>query len=607
MTSVSSHRADVSRLLLTLGFGVLAVGIIMAVRDPATSYEPSIFEGTTTMFWVGVAIAMLISVSRTFSAPARLERQLAVLLGGLTMCAIVALPLIRGYYYVGEQDPMTHLGIARDINAGILPMIDSQYPVIHTLGAIISDIGGIELTQSLQICVIVFVLSFFVYIPLVVREFTTESDVVLVSVFSGFLLLQLNFLGVHMKVHPTSQAIMYVAPMLYLFIESYRRSDLRFSVMLLVAYSAFVMLHPQQGANFLIFFAAVASAQMIHSVFWRQSPVQEGRPLVFSLMVFSAIFWVWVSKLQAFEQSLRSVIVALMLDTSDSGTATEIASRGVSLEALGGSYEEIFLRMYLVPFVYCLFAGLLMLAVTTYNLRTSPLEPLRFLIATMSKDIRILILHIITGFVAITVLFFTYLYGDITSQYFRHYGFIMVFATVMGAFAIGRTLIWIEAFLGGERTRFLTICILLLFVFLTIPVVYPSPYIYQTTGHVTENQMAGFEGSFEHWANGMSYGQTRPSLERYDRAINGERAPSPHIGPQNYVPDHFAESELRPHWDDSGYLPVTKGDRVQETEVYQGFRFGESDFRYLEEEPGIDKVRATGEFDLYLVGPEEQD
>lgn len=602
MRAVSTHRAADPRLLLTLGFGALAVGTAVATREPATSYEASIYGGTPTTFWVSVAVAMVIAVSLGFAATARRERHLAVLLGGLAMTAVVALPVIRDYHYLGEHDPMTHLGIARDINAGLLPVEDARYPAIHMLGGIISEIGGIELTQALLVLVVVFVVSFFVFIPLVVRELTAESPIVLVGVFAGFLLLQVNFLGVHMHVHPTSQAIMYVALMLYLFIELHKRVDMRFLALFLAAYGTFVMLHPQQGANFFLFYVTFAGVQLIHSAARGRPLLRQGRSVVLPGVALFGIFWLWASNLPAFERSLSDVVVSLLLET---GAASEVATRGVSLAALGGSYEEIILRLFLVPLIFCLFAGLLMLAVTTHGTRVRPVERLRFLVGRSHPDVRAFLLYTTAGLVAITALFFAYLVGDITSQYFRHYGFIMVFMTVLGAFAIGRTLDRVRPRLGADRTRRLTIGVVLLLVCLSIPVVYPSPYVYQTSGHVTETQVSGFEESFEYWATAMSYGQTRPSLDRYDHAIHGERSTSPRFGFQQDVPDHFADHKLRSHWNETGYLPVTRADRVRDGEVYEGFRYSESDFRYLETEPGIDKVRANGEFDLYLVRPAE--
>lgn len=603
MGYVIIRRLDDLRILLILGYGVLAIGTLFAYLNPATGYEASIYDGTPALFWVSVVIALVIAVSRTFALRPGRQRKLSVLLSGLTMTTIVALPIIRGYHYVGDQDPLTHLGIARDINEGAISMIASRYPAVHILGSITSDIGGIELTHSLLIFVVVFVLSFFVFIPLAVRELTADPTVVLIGVFSGFLLLQLNFLGVHMQVHPTSQAVMYVAPMLYLFIENYRRSDIRFFVFFIVTFGMFVVLHPQQGANFLIFYGTIAGVHVIHSVFGKRIGLQTRKSTILSAMAFFAICWIWASNLPAFEHSISRVIVALMIETD---TGTEIASRGVSLSELGGSYEEIFFRMFSIALIYCISTGLLMSAVATHFFRLNPIERLRFMITNMDKEIQVLLLYFIAGFVAITSLFFFYLIGDITSQYFRHYGFIMVFVTVMGAIAIGRTFVQIKNRLERDRAQLLRTAIVLLFLFLTIPVIHPSPFIYQTSGHVTEAQVEGFEGSFEYWGEGMTYGQIRPSLDRYDRAIHGERSISPRIGYRNEVPDHFAEHELRAHWAMESYLPVTRADRVRDGQVYQGFRFSEEDFRYLDSEPGINKVRANGEFELYLVHPEDQ-
>ncbi|MDJ1434189.1 hypothetical protein [Halostagnicola sp. A-GB9-2] len=521
------------------------------------------------------------------------------------MTAVVALPLVRSYYYLGEADALSHLGATRDIVWGNISMLEIRYPVIHTLSAISSDITGMGVTESLLLFVVVFVVTFFVFIPLTLKELTSNERIVLVGAFSGLLLLQLNFLGTNMQPHPASQAVMFAAAIVYLFVGYYRRSDRRFVIMILLAAAMFVLLHPQQAANFVIFFGTIATIQLLHTIGWRYVGLQLGPFVLPVAVIFGLLFWLWAIRLPAFESSLGAFITSLLVDT---GTATQVTSRGVSLGAIGGSLEEVFLKLFLVALLYCILTGAVALAVTADVVRLPGTGRFRGIVTSIPQDSRTLLLYFIPGFVAVTGLFIGYIVGDLTSQYFRHFGFMMVIVTIMGATVLGRGSMILEQRFGRARGRSFSVVVVLSLLLLSMLVVFPSPYIYQTTGHVPESQMDGYERAFEYGHAEISYDHVRSSASRYGTAINGgaeqDRRDYYREGERRGgVPDHFNDHQLPEYFDEPVYLGVTGADRERDPGIYRGLRFTHDDFAYLENEPQINKVQSNGGFDLYLVQP----
>jgi len=69
------------------------------------------------------------------------------------------------------------------------------------------------------------------------------------------------------------------------------------------------------------------------------------------------------------------------------------------------------------------------------------------------------------------------------------------------------------------------------------------------------------------------------------------------------IPDHFDNRTLRTYYEEPVYIPVTEADRVRDPELWNGFRFSDADFEYLETEPGINKVQSNGGYTLYRVEP----
>ncbi|WP_148859396.1 hypothetical protein [Natronococcus pandeyae] len=587
------------RVLLIIGFIAISIGIFLSYSTPASGYEPSIYTGTPLLFWIFSFVAMSISLFITFYNDNHNFRSSSILLGGLTMFSIVALPIIRGYHYIGENDALTHLGHTRDLNNNVVGIEEIRYPAVHILGSVFSDLTTSSLNHSLLIILAIFILIFFVFISLSIKHMSKNTLIINIGVYSSFLLLPINHLGVSMQIHPTSQAIMFSPVLIYLFIRNY--NDPRWELMILFSLvsAMFVILHPQQAANLIIFFTSIAIIQVLYQ--WSNSHLYE-YSVITLVGVLVLAFWLWANNLAAFESSISSFVVSIMAD-SESGS--QISSRGASLAELGGSLEGVFVRMFFVSLIYCGVGAYIMMAVTTkiFGLKQ---ERLQFVLTGSDSSERMLLFYFTIGLIAVSVLFFAYLAGDMRSQYMRHYGFIMVVVTIMGAISLGRTIIYLNTLYDRDLFRKVTVLTATAFLILTTLVLFPSPYMYQTTGHVTEGQMDGFERAFEYEDDSYSYDHVRMSASRFSHAINGRDS---NDRTDYYIdgvrlggmPDHFSNQSLETYFDDRVYLTITRTDRVREPIIYNGFRFNHRDFEYLDDSPDINKVSSNGEFDLYII------
>ncbi|MFC6990554.1 hypothetical protein ACFQH3_01365 [Haladaptatus sp. GCM10025707] len=104
-----------------MGFVALYLAIVSAYQSPATAYEVSIYAATPDGFWAGIGIAVVCGLLVAwFVTPTNRIRTLAILLVASAIVAVAALPIIRGYFFVGAGDSLTHLGWMRDIESGAL-------------------------------------------------------------------------------------------------------------------------------------------------------------------------------------------------------------------------------------------------------------------------------------------------------------------------------------------------------------------------------------------------------------------------------------------------------------------------------------------------------
>lgn len=604
VTSTKSRLRTDSRPWLAVGFGLLAAAVAVAYNTPATGYELSIYTSTPLVFWVGTAGALLVSVVVVFSRLDGPAQSLGVVLGGLSMLTVVSTPIIRGYHYMGTTDSLSHLGTTRDINQGMFDFAANRYPTVHTLGSMVADITGSTVEHSLLVVVVVFMCCFFVFVPLVIRTLTNDSRLAYIGMFAGLLLLPLNHVSPSTYIHPTSQALMYIPVLLFLFVLVYKGTTRTYSVLFMLVSTMFVMLHLQQAANLVVFFGTIALLQIAHSSFGGQRLSVGQKPVYSVVFVFGLLFWLWVQRVEAFWNAVAAMVVIPFTETTPAETT---ATRNVSLEAVGGSLTEVFLKLFSVQLLFSIFAAVLMAAVVLRVVGFPLFGSFQETLTRNSETERTLLAYVTGGFVAVFAVFGIYIGGGISDQYFRHIGTIMVLVTILATIAVGRVMLSLGRRTSGRTARVCTVVLLVVVLAASFPVVFGSPYFYSPSEQVTEQQMSGYETTFENQADGMVFSEVRSSTSRYGNAILGRAIPEAAYYPEDSddpgAPDHFADQALRTHYDQRTYLPVTEADRTRDPVLWAGFRFSHDDFRYLDAEPGIDKVQSNNGYDLYLVRP----
>lgn len=597
-----------AKTMLTMGFVGVGTATVVSYLNPATGYELSIYTETPISFWILISFALLISILVVFS---RLDRTMTVLgafLGGLSMTAIVLLPIIRGYHYMGTGDALGHLGTTRDLNAGRMVATEIVYPSVHTLGSIVHDLTGFELHHSLSVVVVLFVICFFIFIPLVVRELTSDVWTTYVGLFSGLLLLPINQVSPSLYAHPTSQALMYAPAFLFVFLILYRNRIVRTSMLFLLVASMFVLLHPQQAANFVLFFGVIAALQTGYDLYRGYHGDRWKKWVLPEVMAYSTVFWLWATNFDTFWSTLESLYTIPFRETQ---AAESTAQRSVSLAEVGGSLPEVFVKLFLVSLVYVLLTGLLLFLVvrrSTWSLKVGDRYDIVSDGGTLDRIDRMLLLYIFGGLVAVTILFFVYvLRGGSSDQYFRLLGFLMVLGTVLGSLTFGRIMRYVRHRLSDPAARRSIAFVLVLCLALSVPVVFASPYIYASSDHVTERQMSGYETTFEYQDESIAFDKVRQSPSRFGSAIQGREIPREAYYREGerrgQIPDHFANRMLRTYYGEPIYVPLPEADRLQDAVLWKGFRFSHEDFEYLDNEPGINKIQANGGYDLYLVQP----
>lgn len=575
--------------LLVLGFLGHLVATVVAWSTPATGYELSIYRATPPVFWVGIGLAFATAVTVALYGRRRV-RDGAILLAVISGLSVVALPIIRGYHFRGAGDALTHLGYASLIGQGTMTPAELLYPGTHLVALLLAAAGDVSLPDAFQYMPLLFVGLFLAFVPLTIRAISDRGIAVVAGVFAALLFLPINLVGTHLSPHPSSQTILYLPLVLFLLL-SYLSSGPNWGglikgvgLLLSISLIVLVILHPQEALDVLLILGAIAGTQYVVRRKWPWHPIAGHRPLYGHTLLLLVAFTAWSSQHAVVGQWIGRAFASLV---TGGAAASEVTTRTTSLQAVGGSLEELFVKLFLVQLVFLIAAGLLVVASITDRLEDAP-----------QTDAFVAYLGL--GIVPLITLFAVVFAADLGDHYFRFLGAIMVVVTVLGAVAFSEGLPSLVARPRRATVRRVAVLsVVLILLPLSLMTVFPSPYIFQPSDQVTEMEMTGYATALEQRDPSIEFLAIRETAPRFVDAVYGPDQPVP--GEFDAVNETAFRGDLLGADPDPRYLAVTDRDINRETEVYDGFRYESAGFRSLETTPGINKVQTNGAFQLYQL------
>src|SRR6056297_2011101 len=211
-----THR--LSKLVLAACLVAFAAGVWAAHRAPASGYELSIYAATPDATWVGIGAALVVGGVVALTAPRQSRLHDAGLVAvGVAGLSVFALPILRGYEHYGAGDSLTHLGWASELADGSLSVTELLYPGVHTTSVFVAETAGVDLRLAvLYVVLVAFPLVYLLFVPLTVQALGGRRRALAAGLLAAVLFVPINNVSVHPVAHPTSQAIMLVAFVVYL-------------------------------------------------------------------------------------------------------------------------------------------------------------------------------------------------------------------------------------------------------------------------------------------------------------------------------------------------------------------------------------------------------
>ncbi len=593
-----------AKIVLGVGFAALLAGALIAHRSPADGYELSIYAATPMGYWFGLAAAIVASVGvAVFATDHRLLRDGAIVLAGTSIASLVLLPLIRGYYYFGAGDSLTHLGWMRDIVAGRLEPFGLLYPGVHTMGIFVARLLDIRLGLAQMYVVAAFVLAFVAFVALTVRLVGRTRLALLIGLFAGLLLLPNNNVSVHLMAHPVTQSLLLVPFVLYLaLLYALPSADDRLlgatpaGVLLSLTVVALVLIHPQGALNVILFLAAISAVQLYFRWSDASTRIDDHRPLYVPTAVGAVAFALWAPRFERVVGAFSGVVSSI---AAGAPPTSEISERSTSLTEVGGSIAELFVKLFLPSLVFSLLAAALLYALYTGRL------------ADRTSDREALLSYVSAGLFPLTGLFLVFFVSNVGTQHFRYVGFIMVPVTILGAVAIDYAVARGTGSSPDWKRRLAVVAVVLLLLPIPLATVHASPVIYQPTYATSETELSGIEATVEQMDRntpfiGFGGGPSR-ELNGVYGTVGTNELDVTGTSRQASVPPTVFGKNMTSYYNTSRYLPVTTADYEREVRLYEGLDYSERGFERLDTRPGIDRVQTNGDYRLYVVGGDDEE
>jgi hypothetical protein len=604
-TRPRSRRDRLATVALAVGYVALALGLLRARAAPASEYEVSIYGGTPPAVWIALALAVLIGTTVAILGTRGLGTSMGVALVLAVVATVAFLPLIRNYHSYGIADSLTHMGWARGILTGEMNPLSIVYPGAHAATATVAAVTGVHVGRGMMFVIGTMVAVFLVFIPMVVRTLVGDRAAVVAGGFSAAFLLPVTNVSTFVDFHTFSLATYFFPVVLFLLFkylaDSRRQSGLANALsstglVLVLVGIATDLYHPQVAVNLLVLFGTIVAVQWLYRWLPGGGPLANARSLLAPTLLIAAFFALWTLRYEVVYSMLGGLVESLQLFVQGEAVAGEVVKqRQESATGLGISLFELFWKLYFVHAAYVLLAAGLVLVGLAGRLNEE------------RPDRNAAVTYVAYGGLALTPFFLLHFVGDVSGYFFRHIGFGMVLITLLGALALHalqRRALDADV---GSWLRPIAVVAVVAGLTLSMLVMFPSPFIYKGTHHVTDQTMTGHEMAFEHLdgADDVRFVGLDPGPGRFEDALRADvltfdRIPPAYMGANNmtqYMADFRGETPY--------YLTVTDHNYALEVRARGGHEYSRQAFANLGTEPGVSRVQTNGHITVYYVGSGE--
>lgn len=228
--------------VLTAYLFIIAALVYLYLNSPVTGYEVSIYDAILPFWILIIGAAAIIMVLIVYQVSEKHYNYFGYSFIGLLLCVfvILTLPISRGYYFYGGNDPNSHLLNALQIIA-TGHFFQNYYPGTHIFGSELIMMSGISAEVVMLLIPPVFTLLFIIFTYFLAKEvFGNKSYAMIATAMASIPL----FSYYHICVYPHGLSIYLLPVIFYLYFKSIRQPGYRLIFIIILVMQAFVHIVP---------------------------------------------------------------------------------------------------------------------------------------------------------------------------------------------------------------------------------------------------------------------------------------------------------------------------------------------------------------------------
>ena len=575
--------SKLQKLVLIVGFFSLTVTILLLGLAPsATSYEISVYVAFDQFSWLTLSMAIacgLIILVHAIIVPARSKIWVSALfLVLLSNALILILPILRGYFFYGNGDPLTHLSIIDGILQTGKFQSTNFYPISHILIVAYTYILGSS-PENIMLWAPLLLFALFVF-PLYSLSKLVFTDlriqIAIVTVGTVFLF------GYQTEYVPNGVAIAFVPFIIFCYFISLRQKDKPAYVAPLLIMVIFIpLVHILVAIYLFLILIMLHLMRYIFKSYYKGLTTKIEIPSSNLLLIALVSILAWMSSFILIWNALHSFTNFFMGELSAS-PADELGSKLSSASISTQQFiTELFIQFgsTILVFLICMI-GIVLWLRANYETKVKFFFPITFLISAIT----------------ISILLFIIPSGVDFYRPIRLLGMPLIF--------MGGVTIWM--LINKQRTRRITVAVLLSSLLIATSMlgilgVFASPLTMTPNPQVTISEISGWNEFIvlKNTSLGTDYITSKDTYTNFVFGGSSWTFTRPDLvtsSENRFVGNHFEDLDNQ----SESYIVITKDDEITYLDVWQNGRFDANDFNGIALSPSISKIMDNGDVVILL-------
>lgn len=586
------------KAIVIISIILFLLNIILISRNKVTGYEESIYYNIPTIVWVFLFLNILCGISLiTFYN----NREYYWLAGMIILFSnnmlVLMLPLLKGYVFFGKGDPLTHVGMVKDILLFGGFEKDNFYPITHILFSEIALIANILPMALFKYMPVFFNMLFMLSMYLFAKTIFQKREHILIAIASGGILSLGSF---HTHILPNGIANFLFPLFIAIFFLRNSKKSVTYSVLLLILIVLLSFLHPLTSValifTIVIFKLSLFVMERLNNDQKKIFGELRQRATIPLLLTF-IIFVTWISTFVVWGQTVRSIFKWLWGEVTTT-PINAMVSDLTKIDMGGFGFLELYFKLYghlLIFIIFSIIASFTIIKKTIHRKHEfQHLFPLVFIFIGFILFLFWLLL-VPMGFGALRIL-----------------AYMAIIVILLGSFGMHELIK--TKFNTKKYMASLTILIILMISFgIGIFNVFDSPYIFKPNAQITQADIDGYKWTFDNKNPAIAvsaFMSTQPyrlvdALLGKKARVNRSDVKAYGIKREDIIPDHFNHTNyttLGRSYSLDKYILISEYDRHLYTGVWKFIgRYNNSDFERIVYDPTMQKIYSNGEFDTWIV------